>query len=242
MNNQVQLGFGLKLTSDLPVPGAVPDGAGEANRIVRIKLHGPIEMQQGPGFALVEDGIVYRHPSGLFHCEADHIWIEPGVPTDLPYLGELLVANALPALLWQQGAFMLHAACVRLPDGPAIAIAGQSGAGKSRLAASLVAVGAELIGDDSLAIYATDDGVLAKGLPGGWFSRSPDGQSREFKHATCGPARGECLLDLLIVLDSHDQEPARLSAVDSLAQLLRHRHRPQQSHGGCPLSEWEHKR
>lgn len=226
VDNQVQLGFGLQLTSDLPIPGAVPAGTGDPSRIVRIELGRATKTAHEPGFDLASEGIVYRHPIGLFHCAANRIFVEPDSQSSLQDLGEYLVANALPALLWQQEAFMLHAACVRLPAGLTVAIAGQSGAGKSRLAASLVAGGGELIGDDSLALYETDQGILAKGLPGGWFERSPDGQSREFMPLECGPSRGESLLDLLVVLDCQDQAPAPLSAVGALTELIRHRHRP----------------
>lgn len=52
-------------------------------------------------------------------------------------VGAQLIANALPALLWLSGSFMLHAACVRLPSGGVVAIAGHSGSGKSRLAGAL---------------------------------------------------------------------------------------------------------
>jgi hypothetical protein len=223
----VQFGFGLQLASDVPVPGAIDSYCDELRPSILIELLRPCEPSQESGFTFAAGAVVYRHPCGQFRCEKDRISIEPSELVSLLDLGELLVANALPALLWQQGAFMLHAACVRLPNGQAVAIAGQSGAGKSRLAASLVAAGAELIGDDSLALYAADHGILAKGLPGGWYARSPDGAEREFMYAVTGQARGECVLDLLVVLGSEERIAPRLSPVDAIEQLLLNRHRPQ---------------
>lgn len=223
----MQFGFGLRMTSDLPVPGALPGDSGDTGRAITVALRALDAPSPEMGFSRDGEAIAYRHHCGLFRCEKERIDVDPDEQAELPDLGELLVANALPALLWLQGAFMLHAACVRLPGGPAVAIAGPSGAGKSRLAASQVAAGAELIGDDSLALFATDQGILAKGLPGGWFARSPDGTERLFMHTVTGAARGECLLDLLVVLGGESGETTRLSPIAAIEQLLHHRHRPQ---------------
>jgi hypothetical protein len=223
----VQFGFGLQIASDVPVPGAIDSYYDKLRPSILIELLGPCEPSQEICFARAGDAIVYRHPCGQFRCEKDRISIAPSELASLQDLSELLIANALPALLWQQGAFMLHAACVRLPNGQAVAIAGQSGAGKSRLAASLVAAGAELIGDDSLALYPENRGILAKGLPGGWFARSPDGAERKFIPAATGQARGECFLDLLVVLGSEERSAPRLAPIEAVEQLLLNRHRPQ---------------
>lgn len=227
METRTQFGFGLRMTSDLPVPGALAGGNRDTGPAIRIALQDSAEHLPELGFSRDGDAIAYHHPCGLYRCSHDSIDVAPGEQSSLQDLGELLVANALPALLWQQGAFMLHAACVRLPNGPAVAIAGTSGAGKSRLAASLVTAGAELIGDDSLALYATDQGIAAKGLAGGWFARSPDGAEREFKSAATGQARGECLLDLLVILGGESGDAARLLPIAAIEQLLHNRHRPQ---------------
>jgi hypothetical protein len=222
-----QFGFGLRMTSDLPVPGALAGDNSDTGPAIRIALGASNAPLPELGFSRDGDAIVYHHPCGLFRCSHDRIDIAPGEQSGLQDLGELLVANALPALLWQQGAFMLHAACVRLPDGPTVAIAGHSGAGKSRLAARLVAAGAELIGDDSLALTAADQGIAAKGLAGGWFARSPDGSEREFKPAPTSQARGECVLDLLVVLSGESGDAASLSPIAAIELLLHNRHRPQ---------------
>lgn len=227
METGTQFGFGLRLTSDLPVPGALPGEQGDKGAEIRIALQPLGESSAELGFSREGDAIVYHHPCGLFRCEDNRIDIAPGEQTGLQDLGELLVANALPALLWQQGAFMLHAACLRLPGGPAVAIAGHSGAGKSRLAARLVAAGAELVGDDSLALTTADRGIAAKGLAGGWFARSLDGTEREFKPAATGEARGECWLDLLVILGGEGAQATSLSPIAAIEQLLQNRHRPQ---------------
>lgn len=220
-----QFGFGLALASDLAVPGAI-ERATDAPEI-RIELLPPVVQSPDPLFELEGATIVYRNPVGTFRCAPDRIEIAPADPPDHEDLGALLVANALPAVLWQRGAFMLHAACLRLSDGLTIAIAGHSGSGKSRLAASLVEAGAELVGDDSLALTVGDDGVDAAGLPGGWFARMPDSPERAFHHAPPAACAGNSRLDLLVVLSPDGAAADRHSQLAALELLMQHRHRPQ---------------
>lgn len=222
-----QFGFGLELVSDIRVPGAIGFAAAEHGPAIRIALAGQHEPGGEARFVRDGEAIVYRHPTGDYRCCADRIEVAPGEPLDIEDLGVLLVANALPALLWQRGAFMLHAASVRLPEGLTIAIAGPSGAGKSRLAAGFVEAGAELIGDDSLALNATGEGVLASGLAGGWFSRGKDSPVREFVRAPGGQSGGTARLDLLAVLGDARPMSAPLSRLAALECLMQNRHRPQ---------------
>jgi energy-coupling factor transporter ATP-binding protein EcfA2 len=222
-----QFGFGLALASDLAVPGAIDRAAAIDAPVVRIALAPAVAQEAEPLFELDGEAIVYRNPAGTFRCTLGRIDISPADPPDLADLGTLLVANALPAVLWQRGHFMLHAACVRLTDGLTIAIAGHSGSGKSRLAASMVEAGAELIGDDSLAVVPSDHGVIAAGLPGGWFVRSPGSVERPFRQVPPGPSAGSARLDLLAVLGPGEPATDRCAPIEALELLMQHRHRPQ---------------
>lgn len=222
-----QFGFGLALASDLAVPGAIERAAGADAPEVRIALTPAAAQAPDPLFELDGEAIIYRNPAGTFRCAPDRIEIAPADPPDHDDLGALLVANALPAVLWRRGHFMLHAACVRLADGLTIAIAGHSGSGKSRLAASLVAAGAELVGDDSLALTANDGSVFAAGLPGGWFVRTPESAERPFRPVPPGPSAGSARLDLLAVLGPDAPAGDRPAPLEALQLLLQHRHRPQ---------------
>lgn len=222
-----QFGFGLALASDLAVPGAIDRTAVADAPVVRIALTPPVAQAADPLFERDGEAIVYRNPAGTFRCAPDRIEIAPADPPDHADLGALLVANALPAVLWQRGYFMLHAACVRLADGLTIAIAGPSGSGKSRLAASLVAAGAELVGDDSLALATSDGHVTAAGLPGGWFVRQPESAEREFRRVPPGPSAGSARLDLLAVLGPVEPAADRCTPLEALELLMQLRHRPQ---------------
>ena len=222
-----QFGFGLALASDLAVPGAINRAAVADAPVVRITLAPAVAQTADPLFELDGETIVYRNPAGTFRCSPDRIEISPADPPDLADLGTLLVANALPAVLWQSGYFMLHAACVRLADGLTLAIAGHSGSGKSRLAASLVAAGAELVGDDSLALAAIDGSVTAAGLPGGWFVRTLGSAERAFQHVPPGSSAGNARLDVLAVLGPDEPATDRCTPLAALELLMQHRHRPQ---------------
>lgn len=58
-----------------------------------------------------------------------------------------------------------HASSVAV-DGRGVLILGQSGAGKSSLALQLVGLGAELVGDDQIALRRDDDTLTATAAPG----------------------------------------------------------------------------
>lgn len=222
-------GFGLRLASALPIPGALAGVADDPGDTLAIHWGAPAPLPPTPRFERDGGAIVYHGPDGGFRCDVDTIAVTPPPRPDLDDLGALLIANALPATLWRRGAYMLHAAAVRLKGGPTIAIAGASGSGKSRAAAALVAAGGELIGDDSLALSLDLDGVVAAGLPGGWFARPDAGGARRFQPAPPGPARGVARLDLIATIDP-DADHATATPLPALAaveQLLRHRHRPQ---------------
>lgn len=63
-----------------------------------------------------------------------------------------LLDRVIPMMLGQQGYQILHASAVRLKNGKVVAFVGDSGQGKSTLAASLASVGAQLLTDDCLMV------------------------------------------------------------------------------------------
>jgi hypothetical protein len=75
-------------------------------------------------------------------------------------LRHLLLDQVIPRLWAHKGHLVLHASAVQLPDGRVIAFLGESGWGKSTLAAALQGRGSRLISDDSVSLKAADAGVL----------------------------------------------------------------------------------
>ncbi|PIB23269.1 hypothetical protein BFP76_09665 [Amylibacter kogurei] len=59
---------------------------------------------------------------------------------------------------------LVHATCVTL-NGFGVLIVGKSGAGKSQLGLALMGLGAQLVGDDQVEVFATDTNVFAKPAP-----------------------------------------------------------------------------
>ncbi|MGI9615899.1 MAG: hypothetical protein ACR2QO_23500 [Acidimicrobiales bacterium] len=84
-----------------------------------------------------------------------------------PTIVHLLLDHALPNLLMRRGLLVLHASCLVGPTGHAIAILGESGWGKSTLAAGLLERDYRFLSDDC-AVIDTSDGRprIAAGYPG----------------------------------------------------------------------------
>lgn len=99
-------------------------------------------------------------------------------------LAQVPALFALAAALRARGVFHLHAACLVLPGDRTLLVPALAGAGKSTLAASLVAAGAEYLGDDTVFAARRDGAVRLLALP------------RQF-HLAPASARAVGLLDRL---------------------------------------------
>lgn len=228
-------GYGLTISTALPLPGlGAADGPCPQEPDIWISdaaLPAPVAQGDGP-YRLVDDGLLFTAPGvGRYLARAGRVLLvdaDPGADPDM--VTGLLIATALPMLVWQRGGVLLHAASVLLPGRlGAVAIAGASGSGKSTVAAALLEAGGSLIADDSCWLRADGAMVSASGLPGGLFRRDLTGEARRF--LPIAPAR-QCVsapLAAIIVLDgtpAADGDDRRLSRETALAALLRHRHRP----------------
>jgi len=92
----------------------------------------------------VTEGLVTCHP-------------HPGCRDDS--LRHLLLDQVIPRLWAHLGHLVLHASAVQLADGRVLAFTGESGWGKSTLAAALQARGARLLADDSVWLKPVDGRV-----------------------------------------------------------------------------------
>lgn len=90
-----------------------------------------------------------------------------------PGWSTLLAAQALPLAATLQGLEVLHSSGV-VVRGAARLFAGSPGAGKSSLAAALVVGGAELLGDDAIAIAPHDGSLIAHPGAGVLHLRPPE--------------------------------------------------------------------
>ncbi len=75
----------------------------------------------------------------------------------------MLLDQVLPRLFFHRGRAVLHASAVVTPEGSAVAFLGDTGRGKSTLAGSFFAAGAQILTDDCLLVEA--DGVGLEAIP-----------------------------------------------------------------------------
>nr|WP_247713701.1 hypothetical protein [Qipengyuania sphaerica] len=87
------------------------------------------------------------------------IRLHPGLTADLPELRLFTLGSAWGALGYQRGFAMWHGSAVER-DGRAVLFCGDTGAGKSTLAAQLCADGASLVADDLSRVEASEGNAL----------------------------------------------------------------------------------
>ena len=233
------IGFDRIIDADLPIEGtrAAPEPSGgnedEASRICWGRAV-PVPSNAPPIWSLAEDGLHFAAPGvAEYRCTSTRIDVTPieGAPHDM--IEALLIATALPAVLWLQGDFMIHAAAVIPHDRTegALAIAGPSGSGKSRLAAAFMARGALLVADDSIAVRQAGSEDLSRqgcaGLSGGYHLWIQGGAgTRTFHPVADTRARRTTRLAAVVVLDDGSRASrTRLGAVEAIEALLANRHR-----------------
>ncbi len=224
-------GFGHIIDSNLAVRGAVAgDHTAVAEGVIRIRTRPEQAIGDAPLYTRDDDALVFGAANvGRYRCQPQSIDVSPCPGANMEWVAALLIATALPAALWMQGKFVLHAAGIVLNGSShAIAIAGRSGAGKSLLAAQLLAQGARLLGDDSLALAVTDAGVTACGLPGGTHCRIGKSDDRRFDPVAPNQSVLSAPLGAIIMLDGWAEafDCTALSKTAAVAQIIANQHRP----------------
>jgi len=162
---------GLRVSSELELPGAIPDDTRTGKATVSIRrglvpasLRGATES--GPNWQILRDTFLLRFPRlARFAIKGGRritVAIEPGARERdaIDFLGVVF-----GILLHQRGALVLHGAAVA-KDGRAIAICGTSGAGKSTLAAALCRDGCSFAADD-ICVIGLDEQRQPVVLPDG---------------------------------------------------------------------------
>ena len=115
-------------------------------------------------FYRVDQNYLVSFPDlGDFDISADGhavtAWPAPGISEDT--MQHLYLNQVLPLALSKQGRIVFHASAVETEDG-AIAFLGESGRGKSTLAASFAAGGQRFLTDDALLLDPTECGYLVQ--------------------------------------------------------------------------------
>lgn len=228
--------YGLNIASEFDIPGGIRAEVSSFNADIVIRKGaasiGEVQATSGPysrnGKALLFDAAgVARY----FAPSSRKLFIEPNRDADPRHVCELLIATALPMLLWMRGGIVLHAAGI-VPAGMdgAIAIAGPSGIGKSTLAVGLMQAGGRLVGDDSLWVTLRNGNANVSGLSEALFQSNEPNYPRARISIPLESQVEEVSLCAIITLRINDSEPPAaprmLQGPDAIEALLRVRHRP----------------
>jgi hypothetical protein len=237
MRSHRYVAYDLVIDSEIGICGAIPaepDLAAAQDLTIEI---GPAQIADaaaanGP-YRYLDGRLLFSAPSvACFSCEGGRkIVIDPAPNADVGEIEALLVATALPAILWMRDRFVLHAAAVLMPGrDAAIAIAGPSGVGNSAVLAQLIGRGAAVLADDSVSVAVGASGLIASGLPSVYFARSDDSTNRR----PCAVPRERwsrsARLGVIVALHRSADCPvplfSPLDPVSAIEQALRSRHRP----------------
>ena len=174
--------FDVTIQSDIELP-ELP--ASDADSKIRIKLGKPAGVDLStfehrfdwgrPGEPVIcsvsrkEGDFLFVYPGSVrFHISASgviHCMPEPGYPEQA--LRHILINQVIPRFLAEQGCLVIHASAVLLPTGKVVAFLGNSGFGKSTLAASFLREGGVVLADDCILLRAEQSRVrLIGAFPG----------------------------------------------------------------------------
>lgn len=154
--------YGLGIHSALPIPEFIPaevesdvmihiqsnDYSTECDRkisdyIPKEVIQQPMALQLSP-----EEAVIYLKDTGLFLVQGgNRITIIPAAEASLRRIQTALVGTVMAILLYQRGLLVLHASVVNI-NGGAVVFLGNSGEGKSSIAAALHTQGYRIITDD----------------------------------------------------------------------------------------------
>ncbi|NEQ83198.1 MAG: hypothetical protein F6K26_24195 [Moorea sp. SIO2I5] len=113
----------------------------------------PMALQLSP-----EEAVIYLKDTGLFLVQGgNRITIIPAAEASLSRIQTALVGTVIAILLYQRGLLVLHASVVNI-NGGAVVFLGNSGEGKSSIAAALHTQGYRIITDD-VAPVTLDQGI-----------------------------------------------------------------------------------
>lgn len=232
-NDAMTLSFGFNqiLDTDIDIPGAIAcDRNSLCERFMRISTGTICPSADAPLYAGNDQALVFTALNvASYNCTTDSIDVNPFPGADADWVSGLLIATALPAALWMQHRFVLHAAAV-VPKGSthAVAIAGASGAGKSFMAKQLLDQGAQLLADDSVALETSGSAIVASGLPGGVHRAISGEKERQFERVSEARSATSAPLGAIIILDGFatEFECSELNKLDAITHIIAHQHRP----------------
>ena len=234
--------YDLAVESEIAIPGA-PALAGAhtpALRIVLADFGARAAVASSGPYGLLADGAILFEAQGVARYRANPdgtlLEVQPAAGAQAEEVAALLIATALPMVLWRRGDLVLHAAAAILPGcRTALAFTGSSGSGKSTLLRQLLDAGSQVVGDDTLCLRASPasaqparTGVRSSGLPACILLRTA---VRQRESIPVPQARQTASTSLAAMLVPGTPAPSaayahRLRGPEALQAVLRALHRP----------------
>lgn len=161
VNKEVYKAFGLRLSSEIPLPELPQTGDERKLADVEIEMadlsRSWVEAgMEKDNFALRDGRFWFQIPGTARFCisEGKEITVSPLAGSEIDKIRLYILGTCMGVLLLQRNILPLHGSAV-LIDGKAYAIVGDSGAGKSTLAAAFVSRGYRLLSDDVIAVSSS---------------------------------------------------------------------------------------
>lgn len=145
--------FGLTISSEIELPNLLPGGSNPADLTIE---YGEINIDGLGGAESIgryaqcaENRYWFRAPNiaRFIVSDGNHILVEPEEGADPQSVRLYLLGSAIGAIMHQRGQLVLHGNALRFGD-QCVVFAGNSGNGKSTLAAALYQAGHEVLSDD----------------------------------------------------------------------------------------------
>lgn len=173
--------------------------------------------------------------AGRFMVRDGSVTLEPNPAAEEGVVARCFTEEVLPVVLRQRGLLVLHANAAVTPRG-VVAIAGESGAGKSTTLAALLERGCAMLADDITALDLTPDGhlevrpgvgrvSLTEAAVDGLGYRLHPSLDRSWRPTKSALATGESMachagrLSAVYVLSTHDGPRAQLLALSGLERF-----------------------
>jgi hypothetical protein len=150
MPARVYSGFGLRIASELDLPG-LPPATGHPDVTVRLD-----RVERSPHFASLDEEVRVFRTVGAFRIRGGReIVVDPLPDSDPVVVRTVLLGTVMAHLMRQRGWLPLHAGGVAVAN-RALLFLGRSGSGKSTTAAAFFMEGHSVISDDVCAVRVAD--------------------------------------------------------------------------------------
>ncbi|WP_066067787.1 aldolase [Neobacillus soli] len=164
LGTSIYKGFGLNLLSEIPLPELTPinEQVDTVDIVVQIgdlsKQWSEVDSIAQKKFVVKENMVIFEVPNtAIFSIqEGNKITVSPMLGAEEDKIRLYILGTCMGALLIQRKTLPLHGSAVAI-NGKAYAFVGDSGAGKSTLSAALIKEGYQLLSDDVIPVFLSED-------------------------------------------------------------------------------------